>query len=157
MASMTFTLGAVAVGLALAVGVACRSCKEAPPGPLLQRSLTGATHSGVQEQRVVVARDAAAWNAVWREHGGLQIPSPEAPSVDFEREMVVAVFLGERGSGGYGVTIEAIERTSTGLLVKARETKPGPDDIVTMALTSPMHAVAVERVPGDELELVLSE
>jgi len=157
MSNLPFALGAVAVGLALVVGVACRSCKEAPAGPLMLRSLTSSAQSGVQEQRVVVARDAAAWSQAWRDHGGLQLPAPEPPAVDFEREMVVAVFLGQRGSGGYGVTIEAIERTATGLLVKARESRPDPDTLVTMALTAPMHAVAVERVPGDEVTLALAD
>jgi hypothetical protein len=152
MPSLPILIGtAVAVGLALTVGVACRAqrCAADTPTPVEMRTLTSSTNSGVQEQRVAVARDARAWRALWSEHSGLQVPDASAPEVDFDAEMAVVLFLGSRPTGGYAVSIDSIERGPEGLVVHATESAPAPDAMTTQALTSPMHAVAVPSCEGD--------
>jgi hypothetical protein len=49
--------------------------------------------SGVREPAKLVVRDQAAWLALWGRHRG-SIKSP-IPTVDFGRDMVVAIFGGE--------------------------------------------------------------
>ncbi|MEZ6015533.1 MAG: protease complex subunit PrcB family protein [Planctomycetota bacterium] len=152
MPSLSILIGTLAaVGLALGVGVACRSkdCAEPPVIELDVRDLGQASQSRVREQRVVVARDAQAWSQLWSEHSGLQLPSSPAPEVDFTREMVVAVFLGERPTGGFEVHIDSVTSTPVALVVKASSTAPNPDAMVTQALTAPMHAVAVPQTDGE--------
>jgi hypothetical protein len=53
---------------------------------------TGPT-SGIREATWLAVRDAAAWTELWRRHVGTA--ARPAPAVDFEREMVIAVFAGE--------------------------------------------------------------
>lgn len=152
MPSLPILIGtAVAAGLALTVGIACRaqSCASSTPEPLEVRSLWQDTNSGVPEQRLVVVRDEEAWGTLWSEHAALQIPNAPAPEVDFDEEMAVVLFLGTRPTGGHAVTIESVERGPDGLVVHALATAPAPDAITTQALTSPMHAVAVPRCTGE--------
>jgi len=152
MPSLPILIGTVvAVGLALTVGVACRAqrCASDTPVALEARSVLSATNSGVQEPRLTVARDAAAWTTLWTEHSGLQVPGASAPSIDFGSEMAIVVFLGQRPTGGYAVAIESVERGPNGLVVHALETAPAADAMTTQALTSPMHAVAVPRCTGE--------
>lgn len=53
--------------------------------------LAAGTDSGIRTPTQVIIRDAAAWRALWIRHAG---PAARPPSVDFGREMVVALFAG---------------------------------------------------------------
>ncbi len=48
--------------------------------------------SGVREAAQMVIRDAVEWAALWRRHAGASLRP--MPAVDFDREMVIAVFAG---------------------------------------------------------------
>lgn len=81
------------------------------------------------------------WN---RAHGG-QLSVPPVPTVDFARETVVAVFQGERPTGGYGIEISDAVLEGDELFVQMRFQEPAPDAFTTQALTSPWAMVRVLR------------
>ncbi len=91
-----------------------------------------------------VVRDAASWNALWRVMFGNNVPIPDVPEIDFQKHMVIGVFMGTRPSGGYSVKLARIVENDK-IKVFVRQQSPGPDDMVTMALTSPFHVVVVPR------------
>jgi hypothetical protein len=99
--------------------------------------------SGVREPTQVVVRTRDDWAALWGRH--MQIQAPEAPPVDFSRDMVVALFMGERPTGGYRIEITRVERTDSGLSVHYRSQAPDPETMVSQALTQPFHLVAIAR------------
>jgi hypothetical protein len=103
-----------------------------------------AQQSGVREERFAVVRDDAAWRALWDEHKRFFAPPPPPPAVDFTREMVIAVFLGERPNLCYAVAIEAI-RAAAALLVEYREHAPPPAALCGAALSFPAHLVRLQR------------
>ena len=82
--------------------------------------------SSVLEQRNVVVRDQAAFNALWAEHQGARVDAP-VPPVDFGSKMVIAVFRGTAlgcdglGIGGVrsqdGKMLVDLERRSSGMPV----------------------------------------
>lgn len=76
--------------------------------------------------------DAAAWNAFWREVGR-DAPRP----LDAARERAVAIFIGERRTGGYAVEILSTAARDGNLVVTYRENTPPPGVMVTQALTAP--------------------
>lgn len=83
-----------------------------------------------------------AFENLWQ---GLFAPR-ELPVVDWDSEAVIGVFLGEKPTGGYSIIVRKITRVAADhvqVLVDVRE--PGPEDIVTLAITYPGHLVAVER------------
>src|SRR5882762_9192810 len=57
--------------------------------------------------------------------------------------VTVAVFQGQKTTGGYAVRINAIERRGDQLVVRATFGAPGPGAIVTQVLTSPAHVVSI--------------
>jgi hypothetical protein len=57
--------------------------------------------------------------------------------------VTVAVFQGQKSTGGYAVRISAIERRGPQLVVHATFGAPGPGAIVTQVLTSPAHVVSI--------------
>ncbi len=57
--------------------------------------------SGIAERRMVAVSDKAAWEQVWKEHSA----EAPVPAVDFSKESVVAVFLGEMRAAGVKIEI----------------------------------------------------
>ncbi len=100
--------------------------------------------SAVTQAREAVARTAAEWQALWKVHGGTE----PATVVDLGKEMVAAVFLGTRATGGYSVEIVSARREGDALVIEYAERVPGPDAIVTQALTSPFHIVRLPQHAG---------
>lgn len=91
--------------------------------------------SGPDERRVVVAGSAAELSAAT----GLQVP-------DAGEGLYVSAHAGERPTGGYQVSLS--EAGAGKVRVTLR--KPGPEDIVTQALTQP-YAVVVVRYESEQL------
>ncbi|TFW27313.1 protease complex subunit PrcB family protein [Massilia horti] len=61
--------------------------------------------SGVSDARQVVIKDAASFAKLWAEHGRNRTPAPPMPYVDFSRQMVLAVFAGQKPIPCYGLAI----------------------------------------------------
>jgi len=108
--------------------------------------------SGIETARQVTVHTAAEWAALWREHAPGRQPSqpPQAPAVDFSREMVVGVFLGTRPTPGYSVQIvRTVAPPNGGLVVEYVEAAPPRDQVTAQILTAPYHLVAVSKRDGD--------
>ena len=109
------------------------------------RKLDQGAYSGITEATNRVIRAEGDWEKLWKRHGALRVPPEPAPAVDFEKEMVVAVLMGQKPTGGHAVEIKRIEATASRLRITVERNEPGPDAIVTQALTAPFHFVAVRR------------
>lgn len=140
--------------LALALG-ACSSSSPVgvPPGASLVPSsrvdtLADETDSGLEERRRLVVRSDSAWADLWQRIYETREPRPEVPDVDFDEHVVIAVAMGERRTGGFTIGIERVYRDDGELHVVVRETSPGSECGVTLALTQPVLAVRVPAVPG---------
>ena len=109
--------------------------------------------SGVQEPLQVAIRTREEWVAFWARHTRAQVQPPSAPPVDFSREMLVGISLGERATGGYEVEITKVERGDSELRVHYRSKSPDPGAMVTQARTQPYHLIKLSR---DDSPLVFS-
>lgn len=97
--------------------------------------LASGNYSQVNDAFFAVARDAATYSAV-RE---LAKDLPEMSADFFQRNAVVAAFLGQRRTGGYSVNITRAEDDR----VLIRQQSPSKGSMVTQALTAPFKIVAV--------------
>jgi hypothetical protein len=113
-------------------------------GTMPVRQLDKGDLSNVDDARQVVARSAAEWDALWRQHS----PDRAQPRVDFSREMVVGVFLGSRPSAGFGLAIVGAETEQGNLVVRFKETRPSAGAVLAQIITSPYHLAAVPRQSG---------
>jgi hypothetical protein len=129
------------MGLALVLALSVAGM-TVPPERIT--TIARGTLSGISEAREVVVRDAAEWDTLWRQHA----PEQQAPSVDFNRQTVIAVFMGTRPSAGFEVTIETVEAGRDGVVVRYRASRPAPDAMAAQILTSPFHIVSVSRFEG---------
>lgn len=99
----------------------------------------------VQEApRQVVVKDLKEWEELWSDVTKNQMPAPAIPKIDFERQMVVAVFMGTQNSGGYSVRITGVEEGDK-LTVKVKQSVPPPGAMSAAVMTAPYHVVVVAR------------
>ena len=96
------------------------------------------SNTGIAESRRLVIRDNQTWTAFWRE-----LNVGDQPQVDFNRNVVVAVAMGQRSSGGYDIAVQGVSGIAGELTVDVVETSPAPTCATTMALTQPVDVIVV--------------
>jgi len=108
--------------------------------------------------RVITSQ--VAFEKYWQELHKHHQPIPEAPEdIDWSKEMLVAIHLGTRRSGGYAVKVLYIKRKSRDeVVVYYTEKKPRKNEIVTMALTQPFTIIKTPIISGKiKFELIKSK
>jgi protease stability complex PrcB-like protein len=108
------------------------------------KTIAKGVRSGIREPSQIGIRSQSDWLKLWRQHGSTSTTPAPVPNIDFDKEIVVAVFLGERPTGGYAVEISSAEVTDASLTVFVKETSPNPGAIVTQGFTQPFHIVRIE-------------
>lgn len=93
------------------------------------------------ERRVV--RTEAEYYALWAAHAADSTRVALPPPVDFEREMVLVVALGERPTGGYVVDVVDVELRGRTLRVLTGEREPRPGTFQVQQPTQPYVMVAL--------------
>lgn len=107
-------------------------------------TLEQGAYSGITEKKAVLVTDQAAWAALWGAHG----QDGTMPVIQFQEESVLAVYLGERNSGGYSVTVTEVRIDGNKVTVTVQESKPGSGTMVTGAMSQPFHMVKLAQVPA---------
>lgn len=62
----------------------------------------------------------------------------------FQNEKILVIFMGERSTGGYSISLSQISAQGSALSVIVAEKSPKPGDIVTQAFTYPMLILQLE-------------
>lgn len=101
---------------------------------------------GLAGQRVL--RQASEWDALWRGMHARMTPLPETPKIDFAENMALAVFAGEKRTGGHQVHIASVTKDDDGLEAQVWTKEPPEGAMTTMALTYPYSIVVVPREDG---------
>jgi hypothetical protein len=150
------TSAGTVAGLVLAAAALFAACAAAGPSGGGETSaeqpfetVVAQSHSGLEEPRREVIRDEASWARLWGEIQAGVTPRPPLPAVDFERHMLIAVALGTRRSGGFGIKVQGVASRGDTLEVSVLETCPAPGAMVIMALTQPLEVVRVPRLPQE--------
>ena len=137
----TQALSAPMIAVTVARSDAAVEFVDIKPVQLAFRELDRTSRSLVVRPKNVVVRDAAAFAALWAEHGG---PAP-VPLIDFQSHMVIGVFAGSQPNGCHSTAIDSIERAHGKVTVARTDTEPGPGVMCTLAIVYPAHIVMVER------------
>lgn len=98
-------------------------------------------YSSNAEEKKYTIKNWREWGDLWIKMGYTRI----APIVDFNNDMVIAVFQGEKNTGGYSIEINRIIEKEKVIEVSVLETFPGRACMVTQALTSPYHVVKLAK------------
>ncbi|MBS3092847.1 protease complex subunit PrcB family protein [Candidatus Pacearchaeota archaeon] len=101
----------------------------------------GITNDITQKQTRII-KSSESWSDLWTEMFPTEMI---ASAINFNESMVVAVFQGQKSTGGYDIKINKIVETSNKLLVYITETPPGKNCIVTQALTQPYNIIQLKH------------
>ncbi|MBI3712487.1 MAG: hypothetical protein HY253_05920 [Burkholderiales bacterium] len=96
--------------------------------------------SRIQQQRQLVIRDQQTWGSLWNEHTPMN-----APAIDFSKQMVVALFLGQRANACFAIDDVAIWRSNGVTRVSHHDSSPAPGTICAMAISSPYMFLTIPR------------
>ena len=144
----------IAALTAAALQLSLAGCAFSPPGYAQQKTnhvpfvtVEKGYNSGVRERKFLVIKTETEWKDLWQAHLSVTVPPKALPSVDFQSEMVVAVFSGEKPSGGYRIEVTKIteDPQKRQLVVSLVETKPPAGAMVTAALTQPHYIVKLKK------------
>ncbi|MHC4861038.1 MAG: hypothetical protein ACYTDY_13205, partial [Planctomycetota bacterium] len=129
------------------------------PGPAdgvtFRRLIAGAA-GDVQTPQTQVFRTKAAYEDFWFKHpgmwpllgGGGGAPIVPPPVVDFDKEMVLGVFLGVGPWASVAVDVIEVKDSGTGYTATYQEEVPGPNCPQPMLSGGPFVLVAVPKVTG---------
>ena len=106
------------------------------------RQLAGGSNAAASDFQVIVARDAASLGTLWNTAYGRQSNVPALPTLLAGRS-VVGVFLGQRPTGGYSVSLASARIVGGVLELRVNAAAPGPGSITTQSLTSPWFAAEI--------------
>jgi hypothetical protein len=139
-----WTLSVLVSAAALTVGSLSAMHQASSASPSF-RTVERGSQSNVDSASKVVVRSAAEWTKLWKAH---DFDKPE-PRVDFEKEMVVGVFMGSRPTAGYTVEILSLADRDGTLVVSYREASPRPGTMAAQVLTFPYHLIATAKRSGE--------
>lgn len=98
-------------------------------------------HSRRGEAEVVIIDNSVAFNRLWNE-----LSSTGRPDIDFSVDRVVAVFMGQRNTGGFFYEAgQAFLNEAGRVELDVIEQVPGKDQMVTMALTRPFIVIRIAK------------
>lgn len=102
--------------------------------------LAAGQDSRILQQRQLVIRDQQAWNSLWSEHA-----TSAVPAIDFSKQMVVALFLGQRANSCYAIDDVTIWRDHGVSHVSHRDSTPAPTTMCALAISSPYMLLIIPR------------
>lgn len=94
--------------------------------------LNESQYQGKETESFEIIKDDAALKTLYQ-----SINNEELPKVDFSKQQIVVVFLGQRNSGGYTIKIKNVIEKDNKLYVEVEKVGPQPNENVTMAITNP--------------------
>ena len=135
-------------------------CGSTPPhgaaagGPVTIEGLYEGPISGVDQPGVSLITSTEQLQS-------LQSATLAAIPVDFSKQALVVLALGEQPTGGYWARITGVRVDGNALVVRGLANRPAPDAMVTQALTTP-YCAAVISPPGaatvrSEIESVVGQ
>ncbi|MBR7746168.1 protease complex subunit PrcB family protein [Undibacterium baiyunense] len=108
-----------------------------------QKTITSGFNSGIQDTRNLVIKDQATWNSIWQAHN--KESNASQAQIDFSKKMLIAVFLGSRGSGCNNISDLRIWRNNGKLAVSYYETEPAPHNVCTAVITTPYYIAEIDQ------------
>jgi len=127
------------------IGTAQEAFRPAPQQLAWETIASGTQATGVQGATYQLITSQDQLIGVWSQMHASQLQQPPLPQVDFQRETLVAIFLGRRSTGGYGVTVRRVSVEGNDLYLDTEFREPAAGAITTQVLTSPWTLVRVLR------------
>ena len=127
----------------LSISACIQTTPVTQSGQVYFKVLANGSDSGMSLQRMFIIDNQKDWDSLWRNHAkphhSLQ------PVINFKDNNVIALFMGQKHTGGYAIAIDHIKQTNDQLIVAVRFTKPSKDAARSMALTQPYFFAVIDK------------
>ena len=100
---------------------------------------------GMTDSKFIAIKDQKALNEIYNIISEGRLPELKAPPIDFEKETVIALFLGEKTSGGYAITVGQILNIDDKINVAYKITAPKRGEMVTTVMTQPYCIIKIPK------------
>ncbi|GAB1309772.1 hypothetical protein KH5_24550 [Urechidicola sp. KH5] len=121
--------------------MSCASQKET--NYLAFEMLIKDSSGGFQSAKNSVIKSQSDLEQLYAQINKTRKPGYQVPEIDLKEEMVLALFMGERSSGGYSITVSKIVEKEDAMEVHYVET--APKGMATMAITQPFYMCKTKR------------
>jgi len=103
------------------------------------------TYGGYTDSKFLVIEDNKSLTEVFNLLNKSRYPKLKIPVINFEKEMVIALFLGEKNSGGYAITVEQVLNKNNKVSVFYKVNSPKLGDMVTSVMTQPYSIIKMPK------------
>ena len=99
-------------------------------------------YSPIIERKELLIDDSDKWSMLWAS----MFPStPNIPNVDFNVSDIVAIFQGEKRSGGYSLEIKNVLSENNKIKIFIDEYEPSEECVTIQVLTQPYHIIEMPK------------
>lgn len=95
-------------------------------------------YGGRDKESTVIIKTQAELDGLYKELGWSSVPK-----IDFVQNNVIALFMGEKNTGGFSIGVRKVAVVDGTVVVKVLKT--GPEGMATMAITAPYCIVVVPK------------
>ena len=103
-------------------------------------------NSGLTEPARLLIRSDAEWRDAWSRLVGHVSPAPDAPPVDFTKEMVIVAAMGTQKTDGHMIRVARVGRLSGVTYVEIVSESPGSPCKKIERTTAPADVVVVPKI-----------
>lgn len=119
--------------------------------PLNQSIITFETlaqdfYGGMTESKFMTIKNKKDLDTLYNLINTGKIPKSETPKINFDKETVVALFLGERTSGGYSIWVENVLSVNNIITINYKIKTPKRGEMVTSVMTQPYYIIKIPKV-----------
>lgn len=112
------------------------------PANIKWNEIVAGTSSGIKDRGGKVAATQKEWQALWAQHTSNVTPAPALPKVNLAKETVVAVFAGNKPTGGYTIKVASVDvGKGNKVTVTVSETKPPAGAMAAEMITQPFQFI----------------
>ncbi|MCH7523715.1 MAG: protease complex subunit PrcB family protein [Bacteroidetes bacterium] len=111
-------------------------------------------YGGMTDSKFIVIKDETTLNEIYKLINKSKSPGIKIPIINFEKETVLVLFLGEKTSGGHSISVEQILDENEKLIVKYKVTLPKLGEMVTTVMTQPY---CIIKIPITSKEIIFDK
>jgi len=108
-------------------------------------------YGGMVASKFMIIKNEKDLDLVYSSINKSRTPELEMPTIDFDKETIIALFLGEKNSGGHSIAVEQIMNVNDKVNVVYRITSPKAGEMVTSVMTQPY---CIIKIPKTSKEIV---
>ena len=123
--------------------------KNGKEGPINWSKLVSGQQSSLEKSYMAIITTQVKFDNLWTTSFSNDL-APQKPKVDFTKNSVVALFLGEVTSGGHSIELSSIKTSASGYDIGVVHTKPGRGCMSITVMEYPYFLALTDKLSSDK-------